>query len=413
MKPTTRLIILLAFNVQFVLGQGMSVDENMSIYSATIPFSKVIDSTSSTDFKRLHFDRAIKVFGLGEANHGTKEFQLLKWKLAEYLIRDGGINTVMIEFPYAHGLLLNDYVHGKNDDGLKILTDQENSEYKNVDFVGFINWIKSMNEGRNEEEKIAFLGGDIFGKPTAIRLLREYFTRVDSSKCNMFHRYRAIEQNTYFSAFKQDTRDFVKLSKTIRRTLIRNKSEYVNRSSLNDFDGALKLSEALRLQWKKNSRAEAFAKNVESVLLRNANAKILIIAHNRHVGKLRDDVGALLARRLGNKYFAIGTDYIEGSFSLFNLKDRNRQRVDTLYTPRLDSGFANAFLNLPGKFYYINLAALKKTELWQKREDYIASMGFGFAEDLLPIEFREKAILSEYFDGVFVFKKIHPIQRIK
>jgi len=142
-----------------VYGQNSSIQDNKLIQERTISFTKTIDNASIDEFKRIKLGDEIKVFGLGEANHGTREFQLLKWKLTEYLIYEKGLNTIVIEFPYSHGLLLNEYVKGKNDEGIKILSDQKNSEYKNVDFINFINEVKKINKDRSEVEKINFLGG--------------------------------------------------------------------------------------------------------------------------------------------------------------------------------------------------------------------------------------------------------------
>lgn len=113
-----------------LFAQDISWNEREFILENTISFNKAIENISVEDFKKLNYSDKIKVFGLGEANHGTKEFQVLKLKLAEYLIQEKGLNTIILEFPYSMGLLIDDYVKGKNENGLKILTDQKDSEYK-------------------------------------------------------------------------------------------------------------------------------------------------------------------------------------------------------------------------------------------------------------------------------------------
>jgi len=410
MRKISHLIIVLIFGFTKSFAQNISDEEKKQIQEQTISFDKPIDSVSIADFKKLKINNEIKVFGLGEANHGTREFQLLKWKLAEYLISENGLNTIMIEFPYSHGLLLSDYVKGKNNSGLKILTDQKNSEYKNEEFVDFINEIKKINENKSEEQKIDFLGGDIFGKPTAIKILKDYFQRVDSSRLSIFNKYQELEKKTYLSVFQQDEKIFTELSKKTNRILKRNKEHYINKSSSVEYNKALNLSEALGIKWKGNSRAKTFANNITKILSENSKNKILVIAHNQHIGKLHEEVGSLLKKKLGEKYLAIGTDYEEGEFSLWNLKDSNKRFVDTLYTPKLEIGFANKFSSLSGKFHYVSLTDFP---VWTKQENYIANIGMGFNKELSPIEYRQKVILTDYFDAIFIFKKIHPIKRVK
>lgn len=395
-------------------GQTISDEENELIHALTVSFDKTIDSLSIEDFKNILFDTNIRVFGLGEANHGTREFQVLKWKLAEYLIHDYGLNTIMIEFPYSHGLLLSDYVKGENIDGIKILTDQKNSEYANEDFIDFINAVKKLNEDRSQEQKIDLLGGDIFGKPTAIRMLKNYFKSVDSSQLPIFYPYQETEKNIYLSAFQQDDKKFNKLSKKINEALKKNREVYINKSSLLDYNKALHLSEALGIKWKGNERAKVFARNVMKTLSENRKNKILIIAHNGHIGKLNKEVGFLLKAKLGNQYLSIGTDYEEGEFSLWNLKNPSKRFIDTLYTPKIESGFANKFSMRPGKIHYVSLISTEKiSPIWTKQENYIVSIGMGFNKELSPIEFRRKVILTDYFDGIFILKAISPIRRIE
>lgn len=374
----------------------------------TISFDLPIEQTSDRDFQKLNFDDNIRVFGLGEANHGTKEFQLLKLKLAMYLIEENGLNTIILEFPYAQGLLLDRYVKGEDENGLKILTGQENSVYDNADFIELINSIKEMNENRSE--KISFLGGDIFGKPTAIKLLRYYFHRVDSSQEVIFTEYQQFEDNTYLGAFQQDKKEFATLSKKLGKILKRNRVDYIKKSSEAEFRKASRLAESLGIKWKRNARAISFFDNVMRTLSENPTNKILVLAHNTHIGMLYNEIGSLLKNKLGDQYFSIGTDYEEGAFTTWNLKDSNHKFMDTLYTPKFENGFANKFSQLKGEFHYIPLNGAKDINAdWVENKMYIVRIGRGFNTDLSPVEFREKVYLTKYFDALFVFRQIHPI----
>lgn len=402
-----------------LLAQDISWNEKEFILENTISFDKTIENISVEDFQKLNFSDEIRVFGIGEANHGTREFQVLKLKLAEYLIQEKRLNTIILEFPYPMGLLIDDYVKGKNENGLKILTDQKDSEYKNTDFINFIDTIKKMNEARDEVDKISFLGGDIFGKPTAIKLLRTYFEKVDPSQLGVFTKYQQFEADTYMSGFRQNKKVFDGLSKKVSVILKRNRDTCLKRSTLMEYNKATRLAESLKLKWNGNIRAISFANNVIRTLSENSDNKILVIAHNRHIGMLDKEVGGQLREKLNDKYFAIGTDYEEGTFSLWNLKgwspkNPDNRFVDTLYTPKLEMGFANKFSDLPGKFHYISLVEARKSKSdWATKENYIASIGMGFNKDLLPVDFRQRAILTKYFDGIFIFKKIHSSNRFE
>lgn len=399
---------------QVLMAQGVPDGEINFVKQNTISFDNNVSDISIGDFKKINFNDEIKVFGLGEANHGTKEFQILKLKLAQYLIQEKGLNTIIIEFPYPQGLLLDQYVKGENSDGIKILTDQKNSEYKNTDFIYFINSIRELNLTRNESNKISFIGGDIFGKPTAIKLLKGYFDKVDPSKLEIFTSYLELASNTYLSVLKQDEKTFDVLSKKVNKLLKVSKADYILKSSSFEYRQAVRLAESLKLKWKGNQRANSFARNVLTALNENPKNKVLLLAHNGHVGLLNNEVGNLLKSNLHDKYIAIGTDYEEGSFSLWNMKDPNKKFIDTLYTPIFQTGFANKFSNLPGEFYFIELPkAENDLPGWTTTPQYIASIGMGFNRDFTPAEFRRKVIITQYLDAIFVFKKIHPVIRFE
>jgi erythromycin esterase len=410
----SRALILLSFILLWkdLNAQDVFKEEIESIRANTISFDKKIEEISISDFKRLNFSNDIKVFGLGEANHGTREFQVLKLKLAEYLIQEKGLNAIMIEFPYSQGLLIDGYVKGNNSDGLTILTNQKNSEYKNTDFINLIESIKRLNESRSQNDKISFLGGDIFGKPTAIRLLKDYFNKVDSSQLMIFTPYKDQEAKIYLSAFEQDKKEFTALSKKTSRILKKHRIEYIQKTSVGDYNQAVRLAESLGLKWKGNVRAKSFAHNVMRTLSESPNNKVLVISHNLHIGMLNKDVGRFLRKKLNDKYLSIGTDFEEGTFSLWNLKDANNRFVDTLYTPKFKNGFADKFSDIEGAFYYISLTQLRKVyPAIATTDNYIASIGMGFNKDLVAADFRKKVNLTKDFDSMFIFKIIHPIKR--
>lgn len=54
----------------------------------------------------------VKVFGFGEATHGTKEFQELKDKFFRYLVVNCNVKTFAIEANYGDCLSIDSYIKG-------------------------------------------------------------------------------------------------------------------------------------------------------------------------------------------------------------------------------------------------------------------------------------------------------------
>ena len=58
----------------------------------------------------------VKVVGLGEATHGTREFFQFKHRLLEFLVTEMGFTALVIEGSYTGFQPINDYIlHGAGD----------------------------------------------------------------------------------------------------------------------------------------------------------------------------------------------------------------------------------------------------------------------------------------------------------
>src|SRR5438046_2111132 len=66
--------------------------------------------------------RDVKVLGLGENTHGTREFCQLKHRLVEFLVIEMGFTTLAIEGSFAGFQPINDYVLYGNGDRAAVLT---------------------------------------------------------------------------------------------------------------------------------------------------------------------------------------------------------------------------------------------------------------------------------------------------
>ncbi len=408
-------IVILLFIVNPAVGQHvLNQKESEWLKNNIISYFSTIDKVSVEKLGRLSISNDIKVVGLGEANHGTKEFHILKHKIAKYLINDHGFNTVVFEFPYSHGLLLNDYILGINEDGLKIITGQKNSEYHTIQMIEFIEDIKEINRTRNSSNQIQFLGMDIFGKPYAVRRLSDYFFKRDSTFYRELSEFQYLSEDLYLSAFKQDTKEFKKLSTVILKQLESKKQEYITDDSFVEFGRMIRLAELLGVEWKGNKRAKEGAKNILITLNEASRNKILYFAHNFHVGKIYNEVGSQLQKQLGKSYFSIGTDYHSGSFMLKNIQDRKNIFPDIVDVIPMENSFADHISAMSGEFHYLAFpTAASKLNAWMFEPNYVARTGFAFNQPFTTAEqFRDKLVVTDQFDAIIVFDEINPTEII-
>lgn len=363
-----------------------------------------------TKLDRISIPRDTRIIGLGEANHGTREFQILKHKLAKYLIQNHELNVIVFEFPFSDGLLLNDYVLGLNDSGIGILTGRKNSEYNNRAFIDFIEDIRNLNSSKEESKSIQFLGSDIFGKPSAVKQLMGYLHKHDSIFVKKIKKYETLSENLYVSAFQQDKKEFKQLSRIILKRLEINKKLYLTSSSALKYSRMVRLAEILAIEWKGNRRAKEWSNNIFQILDENPNNKIFFFGHNIHIGTFyKREVGHYIKQKYEN-YFTIGTDYNSGSFMAKNLKDRKNPVPGILDVIPMKNSFADHLSAYTGDFHFLRLPTDEnESTQWLSETNYIARIGFGFIEPFTrPEQGREVFVLTKSIDAMIVFDSITP-----
>lgn len=68
--------------------------------------------------------REVRIIGLGEATHGTREFFLFKHRLLEFLVKEMNVRVLAIETGYSSTSDINDYVMGKSVNAAQALARQ-------------------------------------------------------------------------------------------------------------------------------------------------------------------------------------------------------------------------------------------------------------------------------------------------
>lgn len=89
--------------------------ENIEIMQALrANLIEIKTSTMSQDNLDLNLlNKYIKdkeLVGLGEATHGTKEFQNMRTRIISYLVENLGFRTIVLEESYSHCLRINSYI---------------------------------------------------------------------------------------------------------------------------------------------------------------------------------------------------------------------------------------------------------------------------------------------------------------
>lgn len=101
------------------------------------------------------------IVGLGEPTHGVKEVTTLKHRTLRFLVERMGFRTIALEDDWTLGLEINEYIRtGKGD--LDALLKRTTGAWANREFADTMNWLRDFNSGREEGDKVQFVGVEYF-----------------------------------------------------------------------------------------------------------------------------------------------------------------------------------------------------------------------------------------------------------
>jgi erythromycin esterase len=290
-----------------------------------------------------------RVVAIGEATHGTREFQQFKVRMFEFLAARLGFSIFAIEANWAQSLAANDYVlYGKGtaDSALAVQVNW----WQTPELRDLLRWMRNYNQDSSHARKLKFFGFDMQDPGPPEAGLREYLRRVDPAwekkaghVIDLLGNYGenpAYEHSA--PEVKQRTRD------TLTALLDRfdtQKDDYIRRSSREEWVMA-RQNMALVKQAEvkigdsgdggRAARDRAMAENVKWMLDQEPpGAKIMLWAHNAHVASdssQHEPMGGYLRRMDGAGFVNMGFIFGKGSFRAFDMQNQ-REAEFTLGDP--------------------------------------------------------------------------------
>lgn len=130
--------------------------------------------------------RDVRLVGLGEATHGTREFFQFKHRMVEFLVREMGFRVFAIEASYAGCRNINDYIQGRTTDGAGALASQAFWTWNTEEVRAMMDWMRVYNESVAADKKIKFVGFDIQWNREARDTVLAYLKRVAPERADSF-----------------------------------------------------------------------------------------------------------------------------------------------------------------------------------------------------------------------------------
>ncbi|NUU60640.1 erythromycin esterase family protein [Paenibacillus agri] len=379
-------------------------------------------SILQTDISTLTVSENVQVVGLGEASHGTKEYQQMKAEVFKALVENNGSRTFIIEGDFGGALKADAYIHGAEGSAEDVVKEIGFKIYNTQEMADLVDWMRSYNKNAPAGKDLHFYGMDIQRYDNNKEKL---FSILDLAAPELSEKYK-----TAFLQLTDEDRlaisvEVLKKSKEDALELLKEMDTYekdiVAIAGQTGFDFARESANTiyaysdllLSSNSDYNSLRDKYMSEKVSWFLRHGDGSVLFInGHNGHIGKKSvssyTSLGEHLSNDVGDNYFAIGTDAentefhsqnSNGDFSVMEVENRNELN--------------DQFDHMENKYYYMDFLKAADDEnlnriLEGKQTITTLNVGISSWQKILKHFYTTTIVPRDTFDGMIVFKKVTP-----
>jgi erythromycin esterase len=323
-----------------------------------------------------------RIVGLGESTHGTSEFQRVKHRLLEFLVKEMGYTVFTMEAPYSDAQPMNDYVlHGKGNRA-DVLSKIGYVAWDTEEFAAMVDWIRAYNRTVPDAKKVRFYGVDLFrnsvGRAKVLAAVRRVLPAAVATTDSLFR--TLAEQERRFPRW--DTTVFVAARApldTLASKLEARRHAAPTVFTPAEWDELIQSVEVMRQEAVLRHRDQYMAQNLVYVIDHEApGAKFVHWAHDDHITADSLALGYFMRRRYGDGYYGVGLYFNEGSYLTRSIRPLGDFQIKT---QRAAEGTLDWFLARAGlPCFFLDLRAPSgkpAVETWLRtpREAFFGSWG--------------------------------------
>lgn len=366
------------------------------------------------DISRITIPDEILVAGLGEASHGVKEYQEMKAEVFKALVQNNGCRTFIIEGDFGNALKVDSYIHGGEGTAREAAAQIGFRIYRTKEIEDLLIWMRDYNETAAEGEDLHFYGMDMQQADSSKEYLFSVLNRtVPQLSAEYKEKFAFLNDedmlNINGNSFLQGMADAEKLIQEtdslkdiIEEKFGKETFEFARECARNLYQCCdIRKSD---MEYNK-VRDRYMAEKVEWFIEHGDGSLIFINGHNGHIGRtntaMYDCMGKLLADKLGEKYFAIGTD---AKVTVFNSQTDDGFEEQTAENENAMNDLAD---KTDGACYYIEFDSAREDKNWSgiiSEKQSVTSLNVGgimlfSAVDIVP---------EDTFDAMIIFDKVSP-----
>ncbi|GGR37554.1 erythromycin esterase family protein [Deinococcus ruber] len=305
------------------------------------------------------------IVGLGEGTHGTHAFFTLKTRLVQFLVQRRGFRIFAIEESPALVDAVNSYLQRGQGAPEALLY---GSVWHTQEMLALLKWMRMYNT--TAAQKLTFTGFDLRSTLPELTTLQELVTKAEPAYLQQLQQLRdglsTAPYVTYgpIDPHKQPVYQANRaLAATVLLHLQHQQRAYRRVLSAPQVETALLYARrvwqftGMPLFGPYDYRDQMMARNVEDLARAHPGQKLILWAHDIHVGRLAGRMGEVLSRDLGAKYVPIGTLFNDGTYSA--IPGAGHALVEGNVAPPMYVGsLEQAFAQVGGPFF-LNLRTVR------------------------------------------------------
>ena len=405
-----------------------------------IPLRSVTAGTGFADLQPLKRVLAtVRVVGLGEETHGTREFFQFKHRMVEFLVREMGFRMFAIEASYSECVNIDDYIMGRTDDGAKALDSQGFWTWNTEEMRAMLDWMRAYNAGVPAEQKLRFAGFDIQGNERGKREILAYLQTVAPERVAETEAFFKVNLDSVagMAMMSRDEKQRGDAAAALRDAKVKttallgfltlNEGQLERLAPRPAFEQARAYARVLAQHVDSYSRTDSpsagaglreyyMAENLKRLVDDGPpSARVVAWAHNSHVSTSDDGgrylhMGHYLRRWFGASYYAFGLSFNRGAFQAFNSDPQAKVRGITEFTvgPALDGSIDWYLAQAGNPSFVVDLRSQSaRTALadWLGAPRPMRNIGSMFRVGMESAVFRPRT-LGQEFDGLVFFDSV-------
>ena len=324
-----------------------------SILDTVREAAQPIEGSANDYDSLLAFIGDAKVVLLGEASHGTTEFYRSRAQITKRLICDKGFSAIAVEADWPDAYRVNRFVKGDNKDAdaswaLSGFKRFPTWMWRNAEVLQFLTWLRVHNDSLVPADRVGFYGLDLYSLHASMECVLRYLDNIDPDAAR-----RARDRYACFTQFGDDPQRYgyaagfglrpsceeEAISQLIdlqRNSLLHSRMDGF--AALDRFFDAEQNARVVKdaeeyyramfgdsvASWNLRDQhmMETFVALSRHLGLRQAPAKMVVWAHNSHIGDARAtamgqagewNIGQLARQRYGDDCRSIGFTTYSGT----------------------------------------------------------------------------------------------------